>query len=117
MARKLHYRWERTSSSSIVDYLDERAISWTTVPVQPGNYVEFLDNGYYYDNNVKYEYKVEGDRIMRVMAGNDRYTTPQFKDTIVVREVNDHLLVLYKQYYFVAGAYRHLNKFIDSLKK
>ena len=116
-AQKIQYRWERISTSTVTDYLDGRSVSSSTTAAEPGSYMEFRDDGYFFNYQLKYQYKVEGDRIMYVLAGSDRFTTPQYKDTLGIQEVNEHLLVLNRQYYFVAGSYRYLKKTVDSLKK
>lgn len=90
---------------------------WTTIPAQPGSFMDIKEDGYFFDYASKFQYKVEGDKIMYLLAGVDRFTTPQYKDTLVIKEVNDNLLVLYRQYYYVSGAYQHLEKRLDSLKK
>ena len=120
-AKKIQYRWERISSSSVTDYLDGRAIYWTTTPIPPGYYIEFNNNGYFYDisssSSTKYEYKVDGDKILSLLAGLDRFTTPQYTDTAFIKQADDHLLVLFRRKYFISGAYSQMNEYLDSLKR
>jgi hypothetical protein len=120
-AKKIQYKWERISVSTTTDYLDGRAVTWTNHPAQPGYYVEFNSDGYFYTtygaNSTKYQYKVDGDKILSLMAGISRFTTPQYTDTAVVRQADDHLLVLYRRSYYISGAYAYLNESIDSLKR
>ncbi len=120
MAKKIQYRWERVSQSSATDYLDGRALIWTVTPAVSGSYLEFHDDGYYYSGNnsssTKFEYKVDGEKILSLLAGPSR-TTPQYTDTSFIDHVDDHLLVLSRRKYFSSGAYGYVYQYIDSLKK
>ena len=121
MAKKIQYRWEQISFSSTTDYLDGRAIYWTNTPAQPGHYIEFHNDGYFYDifgsNSAKFEYKVDGDKILSLRAGSSRYTTPQYTDTAFIKQVDDHLLVLFRRSYFLSPPYSYMNESLDSLKR
>lgn len=117
MAKKIQYRWELSSRTSRLDYLDGRDASWNTITMPPGSFLEYHDDGYYYSGSTKYQYKVTGETILSLRAGIDRFTTPQYTDTAQIRYVDDHLLVLYKRSYYISGAYAQLNEYIDSLKK
>ena len=121
MAKKIQYRWERISTSSMTDYLDGRAIYWTVAPSLPGNYLQFDNDGYFYANygsySVKYDYKVDGDKILSLVAAPSRATTPQYTDTAIIQQVDDHLLILSRRKYFLSGAYSYINEYIDSLKR
>lgn len=120
-AKKIQYRWERISSGSSTDYLDGRPVTWTVRRSLPGIYLEFKSDGYFYDNynpgSTKYQYKVDGDRILYLYAGSSRATTPQYTDTSFIKHVDDHLLVLYSRKYFLSPAYNYMNEYIDSLKR
>ena len=122
-AKKIQYRWERISGSSATDYQDGRTVSWTVRPAIPGTYLEFSNDGYFYDvyssgSTTKYQYKVDGNKILYLFAGgSSQATTPQYTDTTFINHVDDHLLVLFHRKYFLSGAYSHINLFIDSLKK
>jgi hypothetical protein len=121
MAKKIQFRWERTSSSSTTDYLDGRPVYWINRQAPPGYYLEFQDNGYFYTINgsssTKYDYKVDGDKILSLLAAPSRATTPQYTDTAFIKQVDEHLLVLFRRKYFISGAYSYLDMSIDSLKK
>ena len=121
IAKNIQYRWERTSSSSTTDYLDGRAVYWTTSQVPPGNFLQFDNDSYFYrisgSSSDKYQYKVDGEKILYLNAGNDRFTTPQYTDTAFITYVDDHLLVLFNRRYYISGAYSYLKQSIDSLKK
>lgn len=120
-AKKIQYRWERISSSSATDYLDGRAVIWTRRPGGPGTYVDFGSDGYFSNiysfGSTKYQYKVDGDKILYLVAGPDRATTPKYTDTAFINYVDDHLLVLHYRKYFLSPAYNYVDKIIDSLKR
>lgn len=120
-AKKIQYRWERTSRSSATDYLDGRTVTWTVRPAMPGAYLEFSSDGYFSDiysvGSTKYQYKVDGDKILFLLAGSSRATTPQYTDTAFINHVDDHLLVLFHRKYFLSPAYNYIDEFIDSLKR
>ncbi len=121
MAKKIQYKWERISSSSTTDYLDGRGLSWTYRPAQPGNYMQFDTDGYFYtiygSSSSRFDYKVDGDKILYLRAAPSRATTPQYTDTVSIKEVNDHLLVLFKRVYYISGAYSQVDEYLDSLKR
>lgn len=117
MAKKIQYRWERTSSSFATDYLDGRAVTWTVRQTSPGIYLEFGNDGYYTSGSTKYDYKVDGDKILSLLAAPTRATTPQYTDTAFIRYVDDHLLVLFHRKYFLSPAYNYMDEYIDSLKR
>jgi len=121
MAKKIQYKWERTSRSSSTDYLDGRAVTWSTTPAQPGNFLQFDNDGYFYANygsfTSKYQYKVDGEKILSLAAASSRPTTPQYTDTTYIKQADDHLLVLYSRSYYISGAYSQLNQYLDSLKR
>jgi hypothetical protein len=121
LAKKIQFRWERISSSSTTDYLDGRPLYWTVSQAPAGYYLQFDNDGYFYDawvtNTSKYEYKVDGDRILSLGAAPTRPTTPQYTDTAFINYVDDHLLVLWRRKYFISGAYSYLDRSIDSLKR
>jgi len=117
IAKKIQYRWERISRSSATDYLDGRAVYWTVTPSPPGYYVEFQNDGYFYDNTTKYDYKVDGDKILSLLAAQSRPTTPQYTDTTFIKQVDDHLLVLFRRNYYISGSYSQLDQYLDSLKR
>ena len=120
-AKKIQYRWERISGSSATDYLDGRTVTWTVRPATPGTYLEFGSDGYfsnvYSSGSTKYEYKVDGDKILYLLAGPSRATTPQYTDTTFIKHVDHHLLVLFRRKYFISPAYKYVDEFIDSLKR
>jgi len=105
----------------MIDYLDGRPTYWTVNTAAPGNYLEFKGDGYMYKISgtyaTKYEYKVSGNEILSLLAGNDRFTTPQYTDTVTVKQVDDHLLVLTHKSYYISGAYAYTTEYLDSLKK
>jgi hypothetical protein len=119
-AKKIQYKWERISTSSATDYLDGRTVTWTVKPAA-GTYLEFDGDGYYYDiytfGSTKYQYAVDGNKILSLQAATSRATTPHYTDTAFINYVDDHLLVLFHRKYFSSGAYSYLNESIDSLKK
>lgn len=121
IAKNIQYRWERASVTSTIDYLDGRDVIWTTSQVSPGNFLQYDNDAYFYSINAsyttKYQYKVDGEKILYLMAGNDRFTTPQYTDTAFIKHVDDHLLVLYNRRYYISGAYAYLKQSIDSLKR
>jgi len=120
-AKKIQYRWERISGSSATDYLNGRAVIWRVRPAIPGTYLEFSSHGYFSDiysvGSTKYRYKVNGDKILYLLAGTSRATTPQYTDTAFVKYVDDHLLVLFGRKYFLSPAYNYIDQYIDSLKR
>ena len=120
-AKQIQYRWERFSTATQTNYFDGRALYWTVNPTPPGNYTEFNSDGYFYTGTAsyttKYQYKVDGDKILSLLAPPSRPTTPQYTDTAIIRKVDDHLLVLYRRYYYISGAYIQLNETLDSLKR
>src|SRR4051812_15188293 len=120
-AKKIQYRWERISGSSATDYLDGRTVTWIVRPAITDTYLEFGSDGYFYDvhgvGSTKYQYKVDGDKILSLVAGSSRATTPQYTDTAFINHVDDHLLVLFHRKYFSSGSYKYMDEFIDSLKK
>lgn len=119
--KKIQYRWENISSSNATDYLDGRPLIWTVSQASPGIYTQFDNDAYMYLTypafTLKYFYKVDGDKILYLVAAGSRPTTPQYTDTSFIRYVDDHLLVLYSRKYFSSGAYAYINEKIDSLKK
>lgn len=120
-AKKIQYRWENISSSSSTDYLDGRPLTWTVRQASPGNYTQFDNDAYMYriypTFTLKYDYKVDGDKILYLLAASSRPTTPQYTDTSFIKYVDDNLLVLSKKKYFSSGAYAYIDETIDSLKK
>ncbi len=120
-AKKIQYRWERISSSSMTNYLDTYVTPWTVNPTPPGLYTEFVDDGFFYQisgsSTMRFQYKVDGDKILSVHNEGTRFTTPQYTDTNFIKQVDDHLLILYKRYYFLSPGYSYINEYIDSLKK
>jgi hypothetical protein len=121
MAKKIQYRWERISLSFTTDYLDGRPLIWRVSQAFPGTYTQFDNDAYMYQTfpgyTAKYDYKVDGDKILYLVAAPTRPTTPQYTDTSFIRYVDDNLLVLYNRKYFSSGAYAYLDERIDSLKK
>jgi hypothetical protein len=121
MAKKIQYRWESISSSSSTDYLDGRPLIWTVRQASPGYYTQFDNDAYMYRTfpgfTLKYDYKVDGDKILYLLAASSRPTTPQYTDTSFIKYVDDNLLVLSKKKYFSSGAYAYIDETIDSLKK
>lgn len=120
-AKKIQYRWEHFSGSSATDYLNGRTVTWTVRPAIPGTYLEFSSDGYFYDvytvGSTKYQYKVDGDKILYFLAGSSRATTPQYTDTAFINYVDDHLLILYHRKYFLSPGYNYMDEVIDSLKR
>lgn len=122
-AKKIQYRWERISASSATDYLDGRAVTWTVRPAIPGNYLEYNSDGYFsaiYIGGIvtKFQYKVDGNKILSLLAGGvSQATTPLYTDTTLITYVDDHLLVLSQTKHYGSGAYRAKSLYIDSLKK
>jgi len=120
-AKKIQYRWERISNSSMTNYLDSYITPWTVKPAPPGLYIEFADNGYMYyisgSSTDKFQYKVDGDKILSVRNEGTRFTTPQYTDTAFIKQVDDHLLILQRRYYFLSTGYSYISESIDSLKK
>jgi len=121
-AKKIQFHWSVISHSKTTDYLDGRAISWTVIPALQGAYMQFDHDAYFYTYDgfsihSKFDYKVEGDKIMYLGAAASRATTPQYTDTFRIQHVDDTLLVLTSQKYFSSGAYSYVDRFIDSLKK
>ena len=121
-AKKIQYKWERISLSSATDYLDGRTVTWTVKPAAAGTYLDFGSDGYYYDvyangGSTKYQYAVDGNKILSLLAGSSRATTPHYTDTAFINYVDDHLLVLFHRNYFSSGSYSYLDESIDSLKK
>lgn len=121
-AKKIEYKWDYYSHSSATDYLDGRAVTWTTKPAAPGTYLDFGSDGYYYDvyangGSTKYQYAVDGNKILSLVASATGATTPHYTDTAVINYVDDHLLVLYHRNIFSSGAYSYMDESIDSLKK
>jgi hypothetical protein len=121
MARKIQYRWERISSSSKTDYFNSYVTTWTVKPATPGLYTEFSGDGFFYQisgsSSSRFQYKVDGDKILSVHNEGTRFTTPQYTDTSFIKQVDDHLLILYKRAYFLSPGYSYLNEYLDSLKK
>ena len=120
-AQKIQYRWERISSSNKIDYFTSYVTTWTVNPASPGFYTEFGNDGFFYQtygsNSLRYQYKVDGDKILYVHNEGTRFTTPHYTDTNFIKEVNDHLLILYTRKYFLSPGYSYLNEYLDSLKK
>lgn len=117
MAKRIQHKWQRISSSSRIVYSDIPATPWVVIPGQPDSYLDFHDNGYFYSNTTKFQYKVDGDKILSILAGVDRFTTPQYTDTIFIKEVNDHLLVLSNPSYYGSTGYSYVTERLDSLKR
>lgn len=120
-AKKIQYQWELINGSSATDYLDGRTVTWTVKPALPGTYFEFSSDGYFYQvysfGSIKYQYKVDGDKILYLIAGSSQATTPQYTDTNFIKHVDDHLLVLFHRKYFSSPAYNYVDEYIDSLKR
>jgi hypothetical protein len=117
-AKKIQYKWERTSVSLATDYRNGLPVTWGTQQIAPGtSFLEIKSDGYMYANSTKYQYKVDGDKLLSVLAGNERFTTPQYTDTAIVKEVSDHLLVLSSRTIYVSGAYSYEKLYLDSLKR
>jgi len=120
-AKKIQYRWERISSSSMTNYVDSYVTPWLVKQAPPGVYIEFSDDGYFYQTfgstTARYQYKVDGDKILSVYNEGTRFTTPQYTDTNFIKHVDDHLLVLTKRQYFLSPGYSYINEYLDSLKK
>ena len=121
MAKKIQYRWENISSSFTTDYLDGRPLIWTVHKALSGTFTQFDNDAYMYkispNFTLKYDYKVDGDKILYLIAAPTRPTTPQYTDTSFIRYVDDNLLVLFSSKYFSSGAYAYIDEKIDSLKK
>lgn len=121
MAKKIQYRWENISSSFTTDYFDGRALIWTVRQASPGTYTQFDNDAYMYkiypNFTLKYDYKVDGERILYLAAAASRPTTPKYTDTSFIKYVDDNLLVLFSRKYFSSGSYSYMDENIDSLKK
>lgn len=119
--KKIQYRWENSSGSTATDYLDGRAVIWTVRAAIPGTYREFGSDGFFTDvygsGSARFQYKVDGDKILYLAAGSSPATTPHYTDTAFIKYVDDHLLVLFHRKYFSSPAYSYVDEFIDSLKK
>lgn len=121
MAKKIQYRWENVSLTYTTDYLDGRNVVWTTKAYAPGTYTQFDNDAYFYKidptRTAKFDYKVDGDKILYLGAAPSRPTTPQYTDTAFIKYVDDHLLVLFSRSYFLSPAYNYVNEGIDSLRR
>ena len=84
-AKKIQYRWENSSGSTATDYLDGRAVIWTVRAAIPGTYREFGSDGFFTDvygsGSARFQYKVDGDKILYLAAGSSPATTPHYTDT------------------------------------
>lgn len=120
MAKKIQYRWERISTSSATDYLNGRPLIWSRQAAS-GTYTQWDNDAYMYQIyptvTFKYDYKVDGNKILYLRAAATRPTTPQYTDTSFIKYVDDHLLVVFNRRYFSSGAYAYSDVSIDSLIK